>query len=426
MDLPAVPDRESLLRQLRSANQFTWLSLATRLIALVTLAVLIRWQEVVFAPIVSLTACLVIVGPFIMSVLRIWGQRKKRLEDLKESTRFGDFDKHKLASLYRETVQILKLPSTKLPVYITSDKSLNAGSVRLGLFFGLLNGIYLNRQVLHKLRGDEIQAIMGHELGHYYRFYLASDQYRILTLVLGAIVGIFTVQVARLDGFAGFIALSLISYGFWYVSGLSTLRHGPAIEYLCDDLGGQVHGIESAISGLLKVGHDTESRYLLQLELLARCADNPLLSPQEVLDSIEKALPYGHASETEMYESVRRELKQRSQQNRRVSLSGFLKYLSESDRDEEDIKEELQNQAKQVNQIQRIEWESILDDPQEIRLNESQLKQLVQLIVNSPGQSLFRIPETAGDGVHPPIASRILYLWKNRNSKAELRLNELV
>ncbi|MCO8121793.1 M48 family metalloprotease [Stieleria sp. TO1_6] len=418
-----VPDREELLDQLRRANRYTWLWIATRLVAIAALVYLIRWDNVVLAPIVSVTACMVILGPFLMSVLRVWGQKKKRIEDIKESTRFGDLDKHKLQSLYSETLRRLKLPDERLPVYVTSDKSLNAGALRLGSLFGRLNGIYLNRQVLHKLRGEEVQSIMGHELGHYYRFNLAGDRFRILTLVLGALVGIFAVQATNLNGFLGFVVLSVVSYGFWTISNLPMMRYGRTIEYLCDDLGAQVQGVEAAISGLLKVGLDAETRTLIHLELLAQHSGNALLSPQDVSDAIDRGTPYGHAAEPELYESIGREIEQKRRANQQTSLTGFLKYIWESDdEDEDDLKERLEMQAKAINQIQRLEWESVLDDPDDIRLTERQAENLVQLILSSPGKYLFRVPEMIGqsDGIHPPIEQRILYLWKNRNLDTEL------
>ena len=399
MNLQAVPDREALLEQLRRANQFTWLWITVHVIGIIALAALIRWDQVVFAPIVSVTACLVVLGPVAMELAQTWGQKKKRIEDIKETTRFGELDKYKLQTLYRETLQRLKLPDERLPVYVTSDKSLNAGAMRLGRIFGGLNGIYLHRQVLHKLRGDEVQAVMGHELGHYYRFNLAGKRFRLLTLILGALVGIFAVQWTHTVGYLGFIIVSVISSAFWFVSGIGRIKHGRAIEYLCDDLGSQVNGIEASISGLLKVGLDAEMRFLIQLEVMALNAGNELLTPSDM--------------------AVTRELKQRSQANRSASLSGFIKYVWESDDDGDDLKEQLEQQAKLINKIDRLEWESILDDPSEIRLNQRQVEGLVQLILASPEKSLFRILGE-GDGIHPATSMRILYLWKNRNSPAEL------
>lgn len=425
MNQQSVPDRGELLEILRSANQNTWGWVATRLVGIIALAYFIDWQAAVRAPIVSVTACLVILGPFLMGLAQIWGQKKKRIEDIKESTRFGELDKHKLKFLYQETLKRLKLPVPGPPVYVTSDKSLNAGAFRLTNFITGLNGIFLNRQVLHKLRGEEVQAIMGHELGHYYRFNLAGDRFQVLTAALGALVGLFVVQKVQLNGFLGLIVLSAISSGFWVINNQYRYKFGQTIEFLCDDLGAQVQGVEQSISGLLKVGLDAEVRSLIYLEVMALNLKNEMLSPDDIAAAIERATPYGYAGEEELHRSIGNEIKNKQRANQKASVAGFLKYMWESDyeeEDEEELQARLELQARMINQIERHEWESILDDPVDIRLSKRQAEQLVQMIENDPGKHLFRVPEMLGegDGVHPPLEQRILYLWKNRSHQEEL------
>ncbi|EMI55979.1 M48 family metallopeptidase [Rhodopirellula sallentina] len=416
----AIPDRADLLEQLRRANQYVTFTVALRLVLIGTLVAVIRWDRVLHEPVLSVTAGLVMIGPFIKDLLMIWGQRKKRLEDIKETTRFGDLDKYKLQSLYRDTLKKLRLPDEHIPVFVTNDKTLNAGAVRIGRFFGSLDGIYLHRQVLHKLNGDEIQDIMGHELGHYYRFYLNADRFRILTLAIGVLAAIFVIQASDLGDTVGFFAVMISSFFFWRISGMGMLKHGRAIEYLCDDFGAQVNGIEPSISGLIKIGLDDEQRQHLELEMLGRTAKHKTLTQKDVATAIEKATPFGHVADEHLYESVKQELRMRAEANRQTSLSGFLRYMWEADSvDDEDYAEQLQKQAKLLNRLQRLDWESLLDDPQQIRFTESQIEQLVQMIEANPRHVLFRTIQI-DDGVHPPIANRIRYLWKNRRSDSSL------
>ena len=77
-----------------------------------------------------------------------------------------------------------------------------------GGFFKSLNGVYLNRQVLHKLEPEEVQDVMGHELGHYYKHYLLGDRFRAITTALGALLGIYVSQVVGMGNFISMIALS--------------------------------------------------------------------------------------------------------------------------------------------------------------------------------------------------------------------------
>jgi len=355
-------------------------------------------------------------------LMQIWGQQKRRFEDIKETTRFGELDKYKLQSIYTAAIQRLNIQTAKPPPgYVTNDKSLNASALRLGGLLGGLNGIYLNRQVLYRLSGPEIQSVIGHELGHYFRFRLTGDRFQLLTLVLGAMVGIFVIQLVHLEGFFGFVVLAVTSSVFWMINNASKMRYGQTIEFLCDDYGAQLNGVEVSISALLKLYADTESKQLIQLEFLARCAHNPLLSPKEVLDAIQKATPYGDVADTEMYDTIRRDLKNRARKNQTTSVAGFLDYIRDNETDEVDHKAELEQQAKMVNQIERLDWESILTDRNQIELSTDQVEQLAQMILASPEKSLFQIPEIGGDGIHPPIAARILYLWKNQNSSAPLK-----
>ncbi|MCC9601400.1 M48 family metalloprotease [Stieleria sp. JC731] len=426
MDPNLIPDRADLLAILRRANQNAWLWISIRFVAIAALIYFINWKAVVVSPIASVIACLVAIGPFFMDFARIWGQSKKRVEDIKESTRFGELDKHKLKFLFQETLRRLHLAANGPRLYVTNDRSLNASSLRLTSFFTGINGIYLNRQTLHKLNGQEVQSVMGHELGHYYKFKLVDDHLTFLTITLGALVGLFAVQEIRLTGLLGFIVLSAICSFFWMINNIRHSKYGRTIEYLCDDFGAQVNGIEPSVSSLLKIGLDAEIRGLVYLEVLGRNLEQPDLSPKDIATAIEAAVPFGFQTEADFYESVAKEVQAKRRSNRQLSLKGFFKYVWESDTldDEEDVRDQLEQMAKYVNQLQRIEWEEILDDPNEIRLSPSQIDQLAEMILQAPGKVLFRVPELHGEGdsIHPPIEDRILYLWKNRNHPAPLSL----
>jgi len=61
-------------------------------------------------------------------------------------------------------------------------------------------------------------------------------------------------------------------------------------------------------------------------------------------------------------------------------------------------------------------WESLLPNPREIAFDETTLPRLIDLIEQYPTESLFRIEEASAENpqTHPPLKSRILYLWYNR------------
>ncbi|MDA1164399.1 MAG: M48 family metalloprotease [Planctomycetota bacterium] len=415
-----VPARATLLQQLDAANRVVWLSVPAQVLSMAVLIWLVDWQQVASNPLLPSIAIAFMVGPLVMGILTGWAQKKKEIGDLREETRFGQYDKYRLQALFKDTLQRLDLPEENLPVYITADKFLNAGAMHLGFggFFKSLNGVYLNRQVLHKLEPEEVQDIMGHELGHYYRHYLLGDRFRAITTALGALLGIHVSQLIGMNSFISMIALSGCATIFWGLSSVQRSRHGQTIEYLCDDLGAQVHGVAASINGLMKLGADAELQCVVMQQAL-QSGSHEKLSPAEIIQTVQAAIPYGHVSREELELAVEQALKKQAMQSQQASLAGFAKYLWSNDLDEE-AKEEFQKELQKIARIQsapRLNWESMLSDPKRLHLTEPQIEQLVDMIESQPSQLLFHIPDEAGStgGVHPPLKLRILYLWRNRH-----------
>ena len=305
---------------------------------------------------------------------------------------------------------------------ITADKTLNAGALHLGLggFFRSLNGVYLNRQVLHRLTPEQVQDIIGHELGHFYRYYLLNQRFHGLTLLLGALAGVLVTQWIGMSSFLSMIALSACGSAAWYVSGVLIARNAMAIEYLCDDFGAQVNGVIVSINGLLTLGADSEMQLAIQQQELSSPRHGNL-NAKDVITAIEAAIPYGNTSREQLEEAVQQSLKRYSKDRRKLSVGGFFEYAWRGDDDSavEDFLEKL----KLLQKIPRLDWESLIDRPGHIDLDEDRVQQLIGLINEHPDSVLFRLPDevVSTDGVHPPLRSRIQYLWKNRHEIEEAR-----
>jgi len=416
----SVPDRSDLIRQIERANRIAWPWILVQIGLSVSLAVAIDWRAVVASPWFSLFVVAVIVGPHLMALLRHWVQNKKEIDDLKERTRFGEFDKHRLRGLVNDTLNRLNIPPPGPPVYITADKTLNAGAINLGAggVFRSLNGVYLNRQVLHRLTAAEVQDIIGHELGHYYRYYLVSQRCEGLTLLLGALAGLLVTQWIGLSDIIGMLALTGCGAASWYVAGKLYAGNAEAIEYLCDDFGAHVHGVAVSINGLLKIGVDSEIQLAVhQQELLARRHKN--LTARDIIEAIEAAVPYGHSTKAELEAAVEQSLKRQSEKRRKLTPMGFFEYAWLGDDDEGELEAEMLK-VKRLQKLPRLDWEQLLDEPGRIELDDDQIEELVEMLESYPEYVLFRLPEEVGggDGVHPPIRNRILYLWKNRREIA--------
>jgi Zn-dependent protease with chaperone function len=413
---PTIPRRQDLIDRLQRSNNNAWPLIFALILAIAIFTALIDWERASKEPLLSLIAVAVAAGPFARDILMFAVAKRKRVQDLKEQTRFGQYDKYLLQSLYKETLTKLKLPDLDVPLFIVANRSMNAAAMHLGFgaFFKSINGIYLHRQVLHKLNPQEVQDIIGHELGHYFKYYLVVDRFRILTVTLATLAALWVIQINRLDGFAAYMVISLVPATIWWLSGLPYAYNATAIEYLCDDFGAQVNGIIPSVNGLMKIGAEAELQTIvIQQATMSKAAGN--LNASELIETILNSMPYGTATKEEIETKVNAEIKKRAE-NRNVSVGGFFDYLWNSEQ-EADSDAMLEEQVKAIQRLQakpRLDWEALLMDASNIDFDEESLPMLIAMIDRDPTYPLFRIPESQEDGVHPPIKSRILYLWHNR------------
>ena len=91
--IPA-PRRSDLIDQMSRANRFAWLVLFVEIALIGIVAIIIDWQWVLREPIITTVAIGAMVFPFAASIAIQFATKKKRIEDLKESTRFGQYDKY--------------------------------------------------------------------------------------------------------------------------------------------------------------------------------------------------------------------------------------------------------------------------------------------------------------------------------------------
>ena len=417
MNTKVIPRRQDLIERINRANQFAWPLIFFEIIAIAGISAVIDWERAMNEPLLTLIAIAVAAGPFTRDILMFAVAKRTRVQDLKEQTRFGKYDKYLLQSLYKETLTKLKLPDLGVPLFIVANRTMNAAAMHVGFgsFFRSVNGIYLHRQVLHKLEPKEIQDIIGHELGHYFRYYVIIDRFRILTVAVAALASLWMIQLIQLDGWTAYTVVSIVPSIVWWISGLPYAANAKAIEFLCDDFGAQVGGIISSINGLMKLGAEAELQSIvMQQAVMSKAAGN--LDPTELIETIYGSIPYGTATREEIVQKVQAEIKKRAE-NRGVSLTGFLNFVWNSEQ-EVAVDEMLEEQVAEVKRLQlkpRLDWEALLLDPSNIDFDEESLPMLIAMIERDPGHLLFRLPEAnQSDDVHPPLKSRILYLWQNR------------
>jgi Zn-dependent protease with chaperone function len=413
----SVPRRQELLDSLASWNRWVPLWLILQIAISVAAAYWTDWKSVFDRPIVSVVAVGFVLGPYVMAVLRSLAQKKKEIGDLRESTRFGVFDKHKLQKIYKETLTRLGLPDERVPLYITADKTVNALASHFGLgpLFKRINGIYLYRQVLHLLTPEEVQDTIGHELGHYYKYYFRLDRYRWVSLIMSTLLALLAIHWFGANNFLVYAVLALCSWSAYFLTGMSFSRNAHTIEYLCDDLGAHTNGVATSINSLMKLGHSSELHATIFFEsMLAKRFQN--LDASAIFESIERAMPYGKASQEEIKKAVEVELKRKQESG--PSVGGFLHYLWNAE-GEAAANEELQKSAEnyaRLKQSPRLNWESLLADPNNIAFAGESLVRLIDMIESNPGVPLFH--DYMGDeseSTHPRTELRILYLWYNKH-----------
>ena len=410
--------RAEMLRGYHSANGQARIWLLFQLVSILGLSLYMEWRTLLLHPWVTVIALGMLVGPHLTPLVILWAKPKKEIGNLKETTKFGEFDKHNLRQLFRLTAEKLMLPHRDLPVFITADKSVSAANVRLGLLGAMrgMNGVYLNRQVLHRMTPDEVQVLMGHELGHYHKYSSLHDRFGALSSLVGALLGFVMGQASQI-GPGGSVMLSVgCAFLVQKFDNFYWRNKGNHNYFLCDDYAAQVHGVGKCVDVLIKLGVDAELQIAIQQQA-ALAGNIANVSKQGILQAVERELPYGHTSVEEMVGAIERAIKVQTQKENQKSLVGFLDYMwnSGSQEYEEAEVEQTMMLYKQLDALPRVDWERCLDDPTEIQFDELSLGKLSECLVEEPGL-LFRIPGEAGwqVGEEPTLKERVIYLLLNR------------
>lgn len=414
----SIPKRDQLLTKLANANRYATPLIGLQILAIVGIAFSIDWLKVVNNPFIYVLAIAVVIGPFIGQILKILAQNKKEIGSLKETTRFGQFDKHNLRNLFNETQKKLGLPPEHVSVFITADRTINAMASNIGLGFlsRQINGIYLHRQLLHKMSPAEVQDTIGHELGHYYAYYLKRTRFHWLSCLLGAILAVGIAQWLGIGSMLGYLALFAASGAAFYFSTRVTAELSQTIEFLCDDFGAHVNGVEVSINSLMKMGANQEIETAVFYESIdSKQFAN--LSVAEISETINQAIPYGHTTKEELDQIIQTQLKKRSAAG--LTLSGFLNYAWQADAEQsaDEIYQEMASAYRQMRSRPRLNWEDLLFVPNQIEFTQESLPYLIQMIEANPKLPLFHeMNSPEEESTHPSLKKRILYLWHNRQA----------
>lgn len=402
-----VMDRAAVLAALEAVNRWRPAALVGSAVATLLALLSVDPGGLAARPLVALLAVGVVLSGTGLDVLRAVFRNQRWLEDLPADRRLGRFDRAGLLALSERVHRALGVPDRR-PVAITGDKDLNASVMMLGLggFFPKLNAVYVHRPMLHVLDEAELATVLGHELGHYYRYKVNFVRDTLAHDALLLAVGL--ALVSRLDwGGAELFAVVFAQRGWFWVLGRLQGRFQHAIEYLCDEAGAEAGGWLPAVNAELKLGLEAETTLRLQQELLHEGGDVPAA---RLLALYEEALPFGREDPEDLRRRLRARLHQERQQRKGLSLRGYLDYLSGEDLD---TRKELVRQL--VPPVQTLDW-----DREALRrqgsLTEAQVETLIAQMRASPGRPLFQLPVEVGleAATHPSHTRRVLYLWAYR------------
>ena len=419
-----VPDRNALHQTFRLSQKYAMYGEFT-LWGLVAVCLLcIDWAAAYRDAIHSILALALVPIELLPGTIKTLTKKKKRIEDLSESARFGVFDKHLLRRVTQDVLGKLGIPQTQVNVFITADKDLNAFAVSMGLtrFFPQFRGVYLHRQTLHLMSPEELRNWIGHELGHLFPYAIRMDQSIGLRLIAGALIALMTLQLVGVRDGMGFMAVFGVCWLFFYVTSLPRSRLSQVVEYLCDEYGCYAAGANAAVTDLVRSSREGLAHFQLFMYVSQLAAEGKTVSEQDSLRVYEEALGYGSTDIERTRQRIDEVIKKKKQQNGELSLSGLIDFMwrdPTSDSPAAQARDEFRRIHKALQKLPTIDWFSKSDWNGRSILREDQIDDLVEALIVNPTHLLVPLVEEVQSGdelSHPSYRNRIIYLWVNHEA----------
>jgi Zn-dependent protease with chaperone function len=426
-----VPDRATLHQRFQAAQRYAVYGEFALWGLLLVCLFGIDWSAAYRDALHSMIVLAVFPIQLLPGLIKTLTKKKKRIDELSESTRFGVFDKHLLRRTTQEVLDKLGISKEHVNVFVTADKEMNAFAVNVGLsrFFPQFRGVYLNRQTLHLMSPDELRSWIGHELGHLFQYAIRADQSIGLRLIVGSLLPLLVFQWVGFRNGYGFMAVIAVSWAFLYVTSWTRSRLSQVVEYLCDEVGCVAAGANAAVTDLVRASRESLARFNLLMYVQQLAAEGKIASELDAMRVYEEALGYGTTDIERTQKQIHEVIRQRRQKNGGLSLRGLIDFMwndPSADSPAAEAREELKQMHRILQRLPTVDWFADSDWDGRSIMRDDQLDDLVEALIKAPDRLLVPLVEEAQadeDLSHPSYRNRIIYLWVHRDAIAKQSLS---
>ena len=370
------------------------------------LIVVIDWNTLFNGNLETIIVIGVSLGPTVISLLTLFVTKKKLIQNLKDNYQFGVIYKSDLIEICKTALKKLNLELDNVNFYITGEKQLNAYALALGFgdFFPKKKTVFINKSTLFALDKSELLTIVGHELAHLYKYPQNYHRWFFLYQIFT------TLFLLTIWSFYPNIIIVLVSLGIlqWLITKI-TLSDPQDIEFLCDDFGAEVGGLENALKAEYKIA--TYSEILSQAvykALLLKAKSNDL-SLKKINAIINDSLSYEFISNESVEKELNSRITTKLKNNKQSFFSYFIALFNNDDYSAKDYFEQELKSYKILENYKKIDL-SVIDKP---KYSIDWFIELRRILINkNANEILFLTPHELSDqgASHPSNTRRIQYL----------------
>ncbi|MCB0689575.1 MAG: M48 family metalloprotease [Saprospiraceae bacterium] len=244
-------------------------------------------------PFLLVIIVLVATGRHIWQMFSLWGGKVYRLENASRRIR-GSLTPKRVSSLIdnvRERFGGIEKPN----VYIAVDKQANAWSIN-SMFFNFIpryNAVFLNSYLSKALSAKEQEAILVHELAHFYRYIgpLGRNVWLSVVMAVAASITVLTWEPDLTNPVATLMVVWWAPLPFQWVFNIMASIGRHDLEYACDVVAAEVVGAEAMTNALLKIGDRAEVYELVEQEMERQLEMDPKARIEMITQTLLDRIP---------------------------------------------------------------------------------------------------------------------------------------